>query len=562
MLLILRRSAGVEPLLNYLEPLLNYPGEDIAMFVSGALSPYLHPLMAQMLHIGLLERTPGWEMILEMLGLPWGLIHSVGEPPPEDFSVIIVNRHLWVEEREGIEGYIRAGGAVLDVARLLPGLRPWRCRRTWSSRILSPPSLDRPASPDVIDTGCRATEFDGNLIGLEELGAGTLAYLGFHPDGLMLKEGNRTKRFAGLDRRHPAELVSAVDKGEVVWLVDALLRRLYRERGLPYARKRPFPGDAPSITAFRIDTDYGTRDQMGRLYEISVMGGLPFTWFLHTDGHIGWLDRFSRFDVGEIALHCARHRTFRSREENAENIARAHDAMRRAGLPEPIGYAAPNGIWNHGVAEAIDEARFLYSSEFSLAFDTLPFRPALHPSRRINDSFYNALQIPIHPVSVGNLARVGISDEEMKSYYRRIIARKIALEQPLVFYHHPTHERFDVVEEIIAASLETGALPMTFAEYALWWRKREDARVALSTDDEGRLHLRSFERDPSVQIGVDYPDGSQGIIWMDGSYSKGEISSGISEPLAPPHTPVPNLRRFSGTVARRAIRDRLTRLRR
>lgn len=518
--------------------------------------------MAQSLHIGLLERTPGWEMIFEMLGIPWSLIHSIGEPTPETFSVIVLNRHLWVEERESVEAYARAGGAVLDVARLLPALHPWKSRRTWSSRIISPPSLDRPAPPDVIDTGCRAIAYDETLIHVESWGAGTLAYLGFRPDRLMLKEGNRTKRFAGLDRRHPAELVSAVDKGEVVWLVDALLRRLYSERDLPYARKRPFPGDAPSIAAFRIDTDYGTRDQMGRLYEISVMGGLPFTWFLHTDGHIGWLDRFSRFEVGEIALHCARHRTFRTREENAENIARAHDAMSRAGLPEPIGYAAPNGLWNHGLAEAIDEARFLYSSEFSLAFDALPFRPALHPSKRINRSFYNALQIPIHPVSVGNLARARIADEEMKSYYRGVIARKIVGEQPLIFYHHPTHERFDVVETIIAASLETGALPMTFAEYALWWRKRESARITLSLEEDGRLRLDSAERDPTVQINVDYPHGARGIVWMDGSYTEAEITSTQTPPSPPPHTPVPNLRRFSPTVARRTLRDKFTRLRR
>ena len=518
--------------------------------------------MAQKLHIGLLERTPGWEVILETLGLPWGLIHSVAEPTPEEFSVIVANRHLWSEEREAIEAYARAGGAVLDVGHILPALEPWRSRRTWSTRITSPPHFERPAPPHLIDTGCRAIEHEGEIVRIEPWGAGTRAWLGFQPDGLLLKEGNRTKRFAGLDCRHPAELVSATDKGEVIWLVETLLRALYRERGLPYARKRPFPGEAPSIAAFRIDTDYGERDQIGRLYEISVLGGLPFTWFLHTDGHIGWLDRFSRFEVGEIALHCARHKTFRSREENAENIARARDAMRRAGLPEPIGYAAPNGLWNHGLAEAIDEARFLYSSEFSLAFDMLPFRPPLHPSKRINHFFYNALQIPIHPVSVGNLARVGISDEEMKTYYRGVIARKIAQEQPLIFYHHPTHERYEVIEDLVAASLQTGALPMTFAEYALWWDKRDAARVSLRLEADGRLCLESIERDPTVQIGVDYPDGSEGIVWMDGSYRKEEVTSTTTRATPPPHTPLPTLRNFSATVARRALRDRIIRLRR
>ena len=531
--------------------------------------------MAQSLHIGLLERTPGWEMILEGLGLPWRLIHTVGDPKPEDFSVLIVNRHLWSEELDAVESYARAGGALLDVGRWLKARSPWRFRRSYSSRITSLPSLKSRWSPPVIDTGCRTLQyharknegrtFSDHLLYLNELGNGTLAHLGFRPDDLLLKTTNRTKRFPGLDRRHPAELVSSVDKGEVIWLVDQILHHLYRERKLPYARKRRFPGEARSIAAFRIDTDYGTREQIDELYAISKGSGLPFTWFLHTDGHIGWLDRFGEFESGEIALHCARHRTFRGKEQNLENMGLARDAMYRAGLPEPVGMAAPNGLWNHGLGEAIEQARFLYSSEFSLAFDTLPFTPPLHPSKQINNYFYSALQIPIHPVSVGNLARVGISDGEMIHYYRRVINEKLAADLPLIFYHHPTHKRFGLIEELTAAMLETGAQPMTFAEIALWWRTRYAAQIELSQETDGRLRLRSIERDPSVQIEVDYPEGDRGVIWMDGAYEKSEVIVEEQSDHGPSEErsgDLSRLRSFSLTVARRAIRDQLLRMRR
>lgn len=531
--------------------------------------------MAQSLHIGLLERTPGWEIILDGLGLPWRLMHTVGDPTPEEFSLLIVNRHLWSEELDAVESYARAGGALLDVGRWLKARSPWRCRRSYSSRITSIPSLQSSWRPPVIDTGCRtvpyyAREEEGrtscdHLLYLNELGSGTLAYLGFRPDELLLKTTNRTKRFPGLDRRHPAELVSSVDKGEVIWLVDQVLRHLYRERGLPYARKRRFPGKARSIAAFRIDTDYGTREQIDQLYAISQSSGLPFTWFLHTDGHIGWLDRFGAFESGEIALHCARHRTFRGKEQNLENMGLARDAIYRSGLPEPVGMAAPNGLWNHGLAEAIQQARFLYSSEFSLAFDSLPFTPPLHRSKRINSQFYSALQIPIHPVSAGNLARVRIGDDEMIRYYRRVINEKLVADLPLIFYHHPTHERFGLIEELTAAMLETGAEPMTFAEIALWWRTRYEAEIELSLERDGRLRLHSIERDPSVQIEVDYPEGDRGVIWMDGAYSRDEVmveEKGENVLLEERPDNLSRLRSFSPTVARRAVRDRLLRMRR
>ena len=533
--------------------------------------------MPQSLHIGLLELTPGWEIILDGLGIPWRLIHGIGEPSPEDFAAIVVNRHLWCEEIEGLEAYARAGGALLDVGRFIPARRPWHVRRSWSHRIVDPSLRRSGALPQILDTGCRALRYTppggepgetsgtDRVISLESLGAGTVAFLGLRPDHLLLSIANRTKRFPGLAGDHPAELVSAVDKGEVVRLVDTLLRQLYHERNLPYVRKRRFPGDAPSILAFRIDTDYGRREQIDRLHEISRASDIPFTWFIHTEGHGDWLDRFGAFELGELALHCARHRTFGDLQRNLENIERGRRQMIEAGLPDPVGFSAPTGLWNHGLAEAIDRAGFLYSSEFSLAFDALPFYPVLPVTRRVNERFYRALQIPIHPVSVANLARVGIDDRSMGSYYRRVIREKMAADMPLIFYHHPTHERYGVVEEILEAGGATGAQPMTFSDYAAWWKRRAEAQVDLRIDAAGRVTLHSNDRDPTVQIAVGYPDGTEGTIWMDGEYAREDITRREPRQWTAPDNAygpgdISRLRTFSPTVKRRALRDWWTRV--
>lgn len=517
--------------------------------------------------------TPGWRILLDGIGLPWRGLHTVGAPTPEGWSAVIVNRRLWPEEEEAVLAYAHAGGAVLDCGYLLPHRFPWRYRAGWTTSLFPDQSTPLGAALPVIDLHCRTThalrggELNG-LVTIEPHGAGVIVGLGLDPGPLLGSTRAVTKRFPERYGRHPAERVARVGKGEIMTLLHRLLRRLHHERGLPLLRKRPFPGDATAIFALRIDSDYGTIGQVETLIDISMARDVPITWFLHTEGHAGWLDRFLQAGACELALHCARHRTFPDRDRNLQNMRRARQQMRAAGLPEPIGFAAPTGAWNHGLAEAIDAERFLYSSEFAYAYDALPLRPIMPIGRRVNEPFYRALQIPIHPVSVGNLARVGLDEKEMIEYYAGVIRRKRFLGEPVLLYHHPTHERWRVVEEMIAHGMDQGdgeVAALTFGEYASFWNRREEAVVeGIVTGDvaDGTITITSRDRDPRVLIDLELPDGTIASTWRDGEHAIAEMTRRGSPPLPDPNDDLDTLRRFSPMMTKRAVQDAIVKARR
>ena len=511
--------------------------------------------MSRSLALAVLDYSPGWELLLEQAGVPHRALQNVADLSPERFAAVIVNRHLWEEELEGVEAFVREGGGALDTGRFLSRLEPGRFRRGRAGSIF-PDDIFETAGP--LDLYCRGVrlreggELNG-FAGIEPRGGGALAWLGFDPGRLMSDSRAALHRFPGLDGRYPAERVSRISKGEIEKVVRRMLVRLYAALGLPFIRKRSFPDDAATVLSFRIDSDYGNDAQISALYDLARSAGISMTWFLHAEAHRGRLERFGTFADQEIALHCWRHRTFRDREENRANIGDGLAALQGAGL-EARGFAAPNGIWNHGLAQEIDERGFLYSSEFSLACDALPFRPILPQNRRVNKRFYNAFQIPIHPVSVGNLLRAGMNDGQMAEYYRRVIARKAAAGDPLIFYHHPTHERWGVMEELLLEGVRRGGRNLTFAEYAAWWRVREKAEVEGMFVD-GHIVVRSRDRDPSVRLEAIGPDGRRGMIKEDGATALADLAPHAGLPQSDGLERPKEIREFSWRLKRRALHD-------
>ena len=519
--------------------------------------------MSRTLSIGLLDRTPGWDILLEWTGAPWRVVHNVSELSVERFALIITNRHLWKEEIEAVEAFVSSGGAVLDIGRFLPHMMPNAIERRWFTSVLSGASDAFSTGIPILDlhgrgVGPRQRDLLNGLLGFFPMGRGVVATLGIDPGLMMYDYRARAKRFPGLDGKHPAERVARLTKGEIGLLLRRIVVHLFHEQRLPFVRKRSFPADASNVFCFRVDSDYGSREQIDALYDVARSTSMPMTWFIHTEGHSGWLDRFVRFEGQESAFHCSRHKTFPEKERNLANMQEGCRALKDAGL-EVSGYAAPNGIWHHGIAQAIEEQDFLYSSEFGLAYDALPFNPILPMNRRVNNNFYRALQIPVHPISVGNLARVGISDERMIDYYKNVIAWKEYSQEPLIFYHHPTHERWGVVEQIIEAAHNPNVLLLRFGEYAEWWSKRTVSQFEVALDD-GNLNLYSYNRDSSVFLDLFFDDGTVGIVKDDGMISLADIPK--IYPSNPPESREKHshLRKFSFTVARRALRDSLIRM--
>jgi hypothetical protein len=251
------------------------------------------------------------------------------------------------------------------------------------------------------------------------------------------------------------------------------------------------------VFACRVDTDRGTPQQIDALHAAAREYDLRMSWFLDVRSHEAWLGRFAEMADQEIGVHSYDHRTTGGEPADLKNIRKA------IGLMEPHtgrseGFAGPFGIWNTGLAGAIDAAGFSYSSEFSFAYDALPFFPESGGRR------FRALQVPVHPVCIGSMLKAGYDGERMTAYFRRVMERKLLRAEPLFFYHHPTHMHWEVVRAMIRTAREAGVPFMSLGEFARWWRTRLNTRFGFEADGTG-IRITTPDREtplPAEAFGV------------------------------------------------------------
>ena len=217
------------------------------------------------------------------------------------------------------------------------------------------------------------------------------------------------------------------------------------------------------------------------------------------------INLFSEFNGQEIAYHCYRHKTFLSYQKNEEDVNKGLGILKSAGI-NPKGYAAPYGKWNKTIAKVTDDFNFVYSSEFGFAYDSLPLYPYY------NSSFTKALQIPIHPVSVGRLHWGGHSEENMTNYFYNIIEQKLFFDEPIILYTHPFEKGLKVFEKVFERIKGLQKIPnLTFLEYAGWWKKRLNVNFNVEEKD-GKVFVYAENKDDSVKCRISYPSGEKTLL--------------------------------------------------
>ncbi len=506
------------------------------------------------LQIGLLGSSIQWEEVLSQEGVAWAVLN---DPDLYDVcSVIVIAKPPDASERREIEAYLKRGGSILSFAGYLDGVAGTTTRKEQIDYIVSYHDTVFP-SIHLMDLGviggipkeanCLRTQQNTHAVFAGGIGGGRGVLLPFDPAAVLADTRAANKQFYTPWDRLPSERVSAVSKGEVARLVHEALVYLHRESGLPYIHTWYFPFGGKNLFAFRIDTDKGSKAEIDKLCHLAVSNNIRMSLFADVRSHEDWLQHFAFLSGQEVGVHCYEHRTFETYEENLENITTAKRKLNQVGVSAP-GFSAPYGIWNTGLARAIDTAGFEYSSEFSYAYDTLPFYPVTREKK------YFTLQIPIHPVCIGSMLQVGYSADRMKEYFSRMIDMKLRRNEPLFFYHHPTHHAWDVVQSVFRTINDLQIQNMTFNEFAGWWRKR----LFVQFDAEyrnSRLVLKSAKRDESVWFRVIAPDGKEVLLGEDCDVTLTELEF---SPKADPVPPPDDIRRIREFDPRRELADLFT----
>jgi hypothetical protein len=462
------------------------------------------------LKIGILGEQDGWKLLLQQIGIPHVVVTNT--LLPDEFSAAVVSDDINDRESEMLRQYLTLGGAVLCSAKVYARIRQTTVQSMNVDYLY--PTNDSPfRSVGVIDVYAQcqlawnANDLKTNRGGLgAHVGTGSkdlVIALPFDPASLVFDRRTAIKSFYSPGRRLPFETVSLVSKGEIRELVSCCLEFLHHRRGLPYVHIWHFPNGARSIFCFRIDTDYGTDEQMEELSSTIHRNGISATWFVDAKSQEKSMKFFKEMHKQEIGVHCYEHQTYPDYERNIQNIRKAQAVLHHAKL-EAKGFAAPFGTWNEELGRAIVECGFEYSSEFSYDYDDVPVISRLEHGE-------GALQVPIHPICIGSLKRHGYNDARMMRYFGSVIQRRLATREPMIFYHHPRDGHHTVLDWLFQEMRQNRVPVKTMNEYARWWKMRT-ASIPEFRYTKGNVHLRGVQRDRSLYVRITQPNGTEAII--------------------------------------------------
>ncbi len=491
---------------------------------------------------GIIGAPEPWRSVLRQEGLAAAPVH--GAPDPHVHAIVVTGGVLEGTALAGVRTYLNDGGAVLTSTANLSHLAGLRVE-TRRIRTVYPHHDPEFPGLDPVDLDLRLpTPVAGNILRtadnirtgfLGKVGNGFLIALPFDVKDVFLDDRSTTRSFYSPAARRPFETVSTVSKGSARALIARSLELLVHRRELPYAHVWYYPDGAPSVFAFRIDTDFGTAAQIDALAETLRRAGVRATWFVDVGSQRAHLERYAAMDRDEIGIHCSAHVRPVEASAVAQDIAEARRVLQQAGI-EPVGYAAPYGTWNAAVASAVNTSGLAYSSEFSYDYDDLPSRPQ-------GPTGSGVLQIPVHPICIGSMKRHGYGLQEMRAYVDRVREGKLRRREPLVFYHHPRDGNEAVLEQLFERIFTAGIPHLTLAEMASWWNDR-DAVVGRVIADRGSITVQGSGQNPRIRVRVSMPDGRETLVPFGTTIVPSSEKWSVSEPAVIP-ADITRARRFN-----------------
>jgi hypothetical protein len=197
------------------------------------------------------------------------------------------------------------------------------------------------------------------------------------------------------------------------------------------------------------------------------------------------------------------HVVYRDPAANRRNLERADRLLRDAGI-EPVGFAAPHGRWNEGLDGVLEDLGYLYSSDFQLGFDDLPFFPWKAKEGR----FSRVLQVPIHPVCEGLFFEAGPERGwVVADHLVRAVVARIEAGEPAFVYGHP-ERRLGRHPEVLAALAKVVAgesllWRTTLTDFARWWRWRSERLWSVVPRGEGLYEVQFDDWSPEYPLALE-----------------------------------------------------------
>lgn len=430
---------------------------------------------------------PGWRRILDQERLPY----AVTDNP--DFPVMVFSGHLpkWFER------FVERGGAAVIsecpnasflppsttalVHRWAPPGRADECYAPSLARLFKASGQGRCRVHEnrVIRNGNEPDVYP--VVHCTGMGRGAVVFSGFPLTALLTAGGDSLRCFASSSE--VSERVASADKAEVADCLVWMLGAAFEQVGLPYVTLCRFPKGAPSVLLLRVDVDGAYGERAMNIARVAADHEITASFFVNgamCEAHPGALD-FE--DFHETGQHGYQHDVFDKYDKNLENLRQGEAWFTRQFGARPSSFVAPRGLFNQALDRALMSAGYRYSSDFSVDFDSLPFRTE-----------NGLLQIPVHPYSPERASRFaqenGLpppSAETVMLHYLSTIDRQIEMKRPAHVYGHPEvlgQMADKVLPQVFSLARKHALLSMSLGSFADWWEARESVTLFCDLSDD------------------------------------------------------------------------------
>ncbi len=293
---------------------------------------------------------------------------------------------------------------------------------------------------------------------------------------------------------------------------------------LPYILPWHYPNGARSHVNVRIDADWCNRKEWECTMEMLKPLGKHASWFI-TTGKVREedMDLFGTLKQSgvEIGSHMYFHYTFRDEANNRHNMDLAEKWLKDHGI-QSRSFVSPSAKWSPELQRCIDEKGYIYSSEFGLAHDCLPF-----------ETERGTLQVPVHAVCPCNF----LEKEGIGNYYSAVADALYRACLPIHLYGHP-HDMHLMGKEVIE---KIAALPdvhiSTLLDYALWWKERKFTYDLEHENDQWKIRWSGSE---GVWLAVSWDGITYSLIKNpEASFRRNELPEGKIMCMEPYDLPAP-----------------------
>ncbi len=436
-------------------------------------------------NIGLIGNNFAWETVLTQEGVFFDVVSNLIDL--KKYNIIIVTSKSQISYNT-VYDFAKNGGMVLIETDIFSKITYTKAYYK-KVRYLIPQENSLFSEIGLIDIDNEIyflqdkNYLDENLkIAFEKVGKGFLYFFPFTLSNVFSNHKYSRKKFYDKRKELPSEDVSNVSKYKFLKIISISLSALFHKIKLPFVTKWYYPNSKKSFFSFRIDTDFCSLEDAKKLYELTLKYKIPTTWFVDTSSKENLQNLYSKLPQNnEVGLHAFRHLIFRSYKENDKNINKGLEILKKYGI-NPNGFAAPFGEWNITLQKVI-EKYFLYSSEFCFDYDNFPSYPY------VAGNFSSALQIPVHPISIGRLIRSHYTKEEMIGYYFAVIDYLKSRNIPIIIYHHPHHGYFEVIEKIFKKiTTDNEIFSDTMINFYKMWVNRNSERMKITVQN-GKIYV-------------------------------------------------------------------------